>query len=51
MSNASAIEWPDLQFGPVNLWSVVAAWKQASQTAARPDAADQNENSLEPCPG
>lgn len=31
MSQASAVAtvtWPNLQFGPVNLWSVPAAWKR-----------------------
>ena len=23
----SAVQWPDLSFGPVNLWTMPAAWK------------------------
>lgn len=25
---SSSVEWPHLQFGPINLWSFPAAWKR-----------------------
>ncbi len=31
-ANAS-VEWPSLAFGPVNLWSLPAAWKRDLQPA------------------
>lgn len=34
IANAS-VEWPQLQFGPINLWSFPAAWKR-EPVEARP---------------
>lgn len=31
----SCIQWPDISFGPVNLWSLAPAWKMTSPV---PDA-------------
>lgn len=41
---AASVTWPQLQFGPVNLWSLPAGWKRDPQIA-RPQPAVAPRNS------